>query len=119
MKLTISGKTYVNDKTKDGKPLETKDGRPYKKISFKVKEEVLGTVGKYINGFYRDEMEHWDDGTEIEVEVVQNGEYLNFELPKKVVSRAEFDLLLNRVKVLEDRVLTDTQEDIPIYEEEG
>jgi hypothetical protein len=119
MKLTINGEVYKNTKKKDGTPFIGKNGKPYTLLSFGVKEEVLGKVGARVSGFMNRENENWKDGDEIEVEVTQNGEYLNFKMPDKNVTRAEFDLLINRVKVLEDRVLPDTQEDVPIYEEEG
>jgi hypothetical protein len=124
MKLTIIGKTYVNDTDKAGNPLtyQNKKGEtvPYKKIAFKVKEEVCGKMGEYINGFYQDSMAGWTDGTEIEVDVeLKDGKYLNFKLPSKSVSRAEFDVLKERVNKLWERVMDTTQEDIPIYEGEG
>lgn len=102
MKLTIKGDKYVNTEDKNGNPFKTKDGKPYKKIAFKVHEEVLGTSGEYLSGFYRDSMENWGDGTVIEVDVEKNEKngktYLNFSLPRQTVSREEFDNLKLQVE---------------------
>lgn len=117
MKLTISGKTFVNDKNKDGTPFISKNGKPYKKIAFKVKEEVLGKVGEYVSGFYRDSMADWGDGTEIEVDVELNGKYLNFSLPKNEVTVEMFNALERRVLALEEMYMM-RNEELPVIDQE-
>lgn len=72
----ISVTRYANDK--DGNPLKTKDGRLYTRL-------VIGAEGyeKTLSGFDGKETKDWAVGSEVEVEVEQKGDYLNFRVPKK------------------------------------
>lgn len=115
MKLTITGQVFKNDKKKDGTPFVGKNGRPFTLLSFTVKEEVMGKVGAKLSGFMNEDNANWKDGDVIDVEVKQNGEYLNFELPKKTVGRAEFDALKRDVESIKEVVFS-TSEDIPEIE---
>lgn len=87
-------KIYINDKSKDGKPFVTRDGRPYKKIALKTEEYP----DKYITGFHNDTTELWKEGDKVSILIEENGQYLNFKLPNKT------DELEGRVKVLEGQV---------------
>lgn len=86
-KLQIT-KIYRSDKDKEGKPLKTKDGRPYRKISIKTKEYG----DKWITGFESYWNEDWVEGLAVMVDVEQNGDFLNM---KKI----------DPIKLLEERVL--------------
>jgi hypothetical protein len=122
MKLTIIDIRRYNNK-QDGTPLVTKNGNNYQSVMIVPKEEVLGTVGNkiYINDF-SEETKDWEVGTVIDIEVVKkvvgDKTYINGNLPKKNVSRADFDLLVTRVKALEDIMIRDEQDEIPIVDEE-
>ncbi len=63
----------------DGTPLVTKLGKPY--TSIRIKAEKYGD--KFISGFGDQVNAAWAVGDEVEVEVEQKGEYLNFRMPKK------------------------------------
>jgi len=89
---------YHNANDRDGNPyLSKKDGKPYEKCTLK---DAQG----YIYGFGNSATHKWKAGDEVEVEVSQNGQYRNFRLPPKNVTREEFNLLAQKVKFLEDEV---------------
>ena len=77
MKLTL---TQINrfDKDREGNPLKTKDGRPYTRLVIVTKE-----YPKSLSGFDSQQTQNWKVGDEVEVEVEQKGEYLNFKVPNK------------------------------------
>lgn len=77
-KLTLT-RVFTTDKNKDGTPLMSKAGKPYTKMSIKAKEYG----DKWISGFKNKQNEGWKDGDIVEAIIKENGEYLNFELPKK------------------------------------
>ena len=87
MKLTITGIWRYTTK-QDGSPLVGSNGKPY--TSVKIKTQEYGD--KQLSGFGDVWNAEWKDGQQIEVDVEQKGEYLNF---KKV----------NPVKKLEERVV--------------
>ena len=78
MKLHL---TQVSRFTKDknGQDLKTKDGRNYTRLLIRCTE--YGDKG--ISGFEGNETREWKEGAEVEAEVEQKGEYLNFRVPKK------------------------------------
>src|SRR3990167_6481651 len=77
-KLTITSIVrYSNDK--EGKPLVTKDNRPYTRLVIKCKEYG----DKFLSGFDSYQTKTLKEGDTIEAEVTPNGEYLNFRLPNK------------------------------------
>lgn len=88
-------KIYRTDKDKQGNPLKSKDGKPYAKISIKTEENG----DKWIGGFQNARNKDWKEGDVVEVKIIQNGEYLNFETPK------DTDLATERVAKLEARVM--------------
>lgn len=75
----IITKIYRNTKDKNNNPLKTKDGRPYERVAIQVDSDEHG--GKYISGFGNARNKNWQVGEEININVVQNGQYLNFEMP--------------------------------------
>ena len=82
-----------------GQPLMTKDGRPYSRVIITIEEQEGN-----ISGFGDKVNASWKVGDKVEVDIVTNGSYLNFNMPKKAfsgVSRQEFDDLVLRVKALE------------------
>lgn len=78
MQVTI---TKINRTTTDkkGDALKTKDGRPYTRISLKTDQHE----DKWLSGFENADTKSWKQGDSVEIEVTQNGEYLNFKTPKK------------------------------------
>jgi len=94
-KATIT-RVYVSDKDKNGVPFVAKaTGRPYSKMSIKCVEQG----DKWLSGFKGKENENWKEGDVVDIIVKQNGEYLNFDVPK-----AE-DKLAMRVSALEVEVM--------------
>ena len=73
-------KIYRTDKDKQGNLLKSKDGKPYAKISIKTEENG----DRWIGGFQNARNKDWKEGDVVEVKIIQNGEYLNFETPKDI-----------------------------------
>jgi hypothetical protein len=87
MKLTITGIWRYTTK-QDGSPLVGSNGKPY--TSIRIKTQEYGD--KLLSGFGDVWNAEWKDGQQIDVDVEEKGQYLNF---KKV----------NPVKKLEERVV--------------
>lgn len=66
---------------KDGSPLTTSEGKPYTSVRIQVPEYG----DKWVSGFGNQANASWEAGSEVEIEVEQKGEYLNFTMPKKEV----------------------------------
>ena len=79
---------------KDGKPLVTKDNRPYTRVRIQTNEHA----GEWLSGFENADTAHWQEGDTVEINVKQAGIYLNFSTPKQT------DVLEARVVELEKRV---------------
>lgn len=79
MQKVIITKIYKTDKDKQGNQLKSKEGKPYTRMS--IKTEQYGD--KWISGFENKDNSSWKEGDEVEVLIKENGEYLNFETPKK------------------------------------
>lgn len=94
-KVTLTA-VYRNTTDKAGNPLKSAKGIPYTKLSFKCKEYG----DKYVGGFGNKANEGWKQGDIVEVIIKQNGDYLNFEMPKEV------DVATERISKLEARVTT-------------
>lgn len=93
-KITLT-RVFSTDKNKDGTPLMSKLGKPYSKMSVKCVEHG----DKWLSGFKGRENENWKEGDQVDVIVKQNGDFLNYEVPK-----AE-DKLAMRVSALEVDVM--------------
>lgn len=77
-KLTLT-KVYTTKLDKEGNELKSKKGIPYTRMSIKAQEYG----DKLISGFQNKDNKDWKEGDTVEVEIKENGEYLNFETPKK------------------------------------
>lgn len=78
MKITLT-KVFTTNKDKEGNELKSKKGVPYTRMSIKANEYG----DKWISGFQNKDNKDWKEGDTVEVEIKENGEYLNFETPKK------------------------------------
>ena len=76
--LTLTSIQRYN-KDKEGNPLKTKDGRPYTRLVIRCKEYG----DKMLSGFDSIQTQSWREGDNVECEVEQKGEYLNFKIPNK------------------------------------
>lgn len=98
VKLT---KVFQSNKDREGNPLTGQFG-PYYKIGLQTAEYPT----KYINGFNKTELP-WKAGDEVEIDIIEKGEYLNFKVPKKDdLAVAGVQELEKRVKKLEDLLRT-------------
>ena len=86
-------KIFQSNKDKDGNPLVSQFG-PYYKIGLQTAEYPT----KYINGLNKTQLS-WQVGDEVEIDLIEKGEYLNFKLPKKE------DVAVSKVEELEKRVI--------------
>ena len=94
-KVTITG-IWRNTTDKQGNPLKSAKGFPYTKLSFKCKEHG----DRYVGGFGNKDNEAWVVGSVVEVIIKENGQYLNFDMPKIE------NVLEDRVMKLESKVTT-------------
>lgn len=91
-------KVYINDKSKDGKPLITSLGKPFQKIAIQT-DKHAGYLSHLI--FNQDDPTlQFAIGQEVEIIAWQEGDYKNFKIPTKL------DRLEIRIKVLEDLLNT-------------
>lgn len=81
MKITLTKIAKFTTK-KDGSPLIGSNGRPYTSVRIQCNEHGA----KWISGFEGAETKTWKEGDTVEVDIKENGEYLNFTTPKKVQS---------------------------------
>lgn len=95
MKITLSS-VYKTDKDKLGNPLMSKQGKPYTRMSIKANEYG----DKWISGFMSKGNMGWKQGDIVEVEIKENGQYLNFELPKGGISNETMDKILNMLTTI-------------------
>lgn len=93
-KVTLT-RVIISDKNKDGTPLMSKLGKPYSRLSIKTLEHG----DKWLSGFKGKENEFWKEGDQVDIIVKQNGEYLNYDVPKVE------DKLAMRVSALEVEVM--------------
>jgi hypothetical protein len=100
MKVILT-KVYRSKVDKDNKPLTTKDGRNYEKVGILTKEHG---DKQWLSGFGNKDNEGWKEGDTVEVDVVQKGQYLNFSMPKKFVTREEFEDLKLMVQHIANKV---------------
>ena len=91
-------KVFTTEKDKEGNPLKTKDGRPYTRMALKVEEYG----DKWISGFMNPSNKFFKEGQQVEINIEQKGEYLNFSMPNVWDAIKE---LRQKVKVLEDMMV--------------
>lgn len=89
-------------KNKDGDELVSSTGRPYTRVV------VEDTQGRKMSGFGNASNESWKEGDEVEVEIEQKGEYLNFKTPKaggNGISPEQYQILMREVQAIKVNVL--------------
>ena len=86
------------EKDRDNKPLINRNNKPYTRCL------IVDEKGRRISGFGSATTQAWGEGDMVELEITQNGNYLNFKLPSQNITRQEFDLLSKKVKFLEDEI---------------
>jgi len=100
-KLTIT-RVFVNDKNKEGLPLLTKAGKPYRKIAIQTQEYG----NEYLSSFIfepGDEKLNWKSGQTISVIVEKNGQWFNFRMPTNSdYQEIRMESLEKRIEALED-----------------
>lgn len=75
MIVTIT-KIHRSDKSKDGKPFINKNGLAYTRLAIQTREHGQ----KWLSGFDSKMTADWQEGQEVDIEVTENGEYLNFKV---------------------------------------
>ena len=95
-KVKILG-IWHNTHNKKGQEYISKNGKPYELCSIKDSKG-------YISGFGNQTTNAWKVGDEIEIEITPNGNFRNFKLPAKEITRLEFNNLAFEIKALEMRV---------------
>ena len=76
-KVTLTA-VYHQSANKEGVPYVSKAGKPYERCSIKTAQHGE----KYLSGFGSKTTRVWQVGDEVEIEIEQKGEYLNFSVPK-------------------------------------
>ena len=100
MKIKIS-KLYKSNKDKQGNPLKTKDGRPYTRIA--IQTPAYGS--KWISGFMGSWNFDWQAGDEVDIDIEESGQYLNFKRPDPIKKLEE------RIVKLEEAVFPKLERD--------
>lgn len=94
MEEKIKIKNIVHYNTdKSGNYYLTKDGRRYTRCVITTED------GRVMSGFGSKFTRNLKEGDEVELEVIQSGEYLNFKVPKVDIYSLE-----KRIKVLEEKI---------------
>jgi len=97
VKLT---QVYVSDQKKDGTKFKTREGKSFWKIS--IKTDKFGDEWFSTLAFNQDDrVMGLKQGDEVNIIIEERDGFKNFKLPTKL------DILEQRVKVLEDKVLVD------------
>lgn len=94
VKLTA---VYINETDKNGNQFISREGKPYKKMSIKTEQHG----DKYLSGFVNKANQNWKKGDEVEIVVKENGQYLNFEVPKL---GSEVEILKTQIASLKFKV---------------
>ncbi len=76
MKFKLT-KVFRTTEDKQGNELRTRDGRPYERLAVKVAEHGE----KWVSGFGNKANAYWKEGDEVDINIEQKGEYLNFSMP--------------------------------------
>lgn len=96
MQVTIT-KIYKSNKNKDGEFLLNRNGENYTKLSIKTTEHGE----KWLSGFQNDTNKDWKEGDVVEIEITENGEYLNFKTIDNLKENRIIESLSKRVEDLE------------------
>jgi len=109
--MMIIEKIYIADTNKQKQPLITKNGEPYNRVAIQTAE----TQGKWASNNIFNKMSsclHWKIGQNINIELEQNGEYLNWKFPEgqdKTTTQIIIEKLENIEKTLK-RVFPENEE---------
>ena len=95
---------FRSTKDKNGSPLKTKDGREYERIGIKIDDDKY--KDKWVTGFGNQTNERWEKGDEVELEIEEKGDFINFK------TESPFAQLLKRVEFLEAFMLSNQKGDI-------
>ena len=114
MKLKIT-RIYKTTKDKQGNLLQTKDGREYTRLAIQTTQHGK----KWISGFMNLENSRWAEGDEVDVEVEQKGEYLNFKMPPKNLSRKEVESMIQEARELLAEQIGELETRIAVLEVAG
>lgn len=79
MEIITLTKIFATNKDKQGNILMSKNNKPYTRMSIKCSEHG----DKWISGFQNQQNQNWKEGDRVEVIIKENGQYLNFDVPKK------------------------------------
>lgn len=114
-KVTLT-KVFRSDKDKQGKPLMSKAGKPYSKCAIKTLEHG----DKWLSGFGGAWNQNWQEGDEVQIDVEQKGEYLNFSKVDEIANslariKAIEDYLRNVVKPILDKNFTSDGKPVPTF----
>lgn len=93
-------RVYTTNKDKQGNPLMGSKGA-YTRLSIQTQEHGA----TWISGFQNQSNANWKEGDEVEIIIKQNGQYLNFETPKKDDKlMIEISKGLNKLGVIESKI---------------
>ena len=104
-------KIYIADTNKQKQPLLTKNGEPYNRVAIQTAE----TQGKWASNNIFNKMSaclHWKIGQDVNVELEQDGEYLNWKFSEggdKTTTQIIIEKLENIEKTLK-RVFPEDEE---------
>jgi hypothetical protein len=91
---------------KDGSPLVTKNGNPFKKVLLEVDSNCIDDMefnGRLSMLDFDNVTDDWDEGTEISGKIIHDGDWWNFELPRRNLKQ-EIEELEKENKELKEKI---------------
>lgn len=108
------------DTRKDGSPLVTKAGKPYKKVLIDVDRNTIDDIeftGKLSMLDFDGVADDWKEGDTITGKIIHDGDYWNFELPrvdyKSRIAELEKENSELRLKLVQKEREELTDDDLP------
>lgn len=92
------------DTKKDGSPLLTKAGKPFKKVLLDVDPNCIDDItftGKLSMLDFDGVADNWREGDLLTGKIIHDGDYWNFELPR-TSARDKIEELESKIKTLEE-----------------
>jgi hypothetical protein len=92
------------DTKKDGSPLLTKAGKPFKKVLLDVDPNCIDDItftGKLSMLDFDGVADNWKEGDLLTGKIIHDGDYWNFELPR-TSARDKIEELESKIKTLEE-----------------
>lgn len=92
------------DTKKDGSPLLTKAGKPFKKVLLDVDPNCIDEItftGKLSMLDFDGVADNWKEGDLLTGKIIHDGDYWNFELPR-TSARDKIEELESKIKTLEE-----------------